>query len=225
MRDPNRIFWNEQFKILQDTWPKPVNFEACIGIFLNLHAMVHSSEASQSGLYSFEDELWGSLTEEAFRRVREGDQSIAWKLWHTGRIEDITMNLLMAGDGQVMNSGNWLDRLGIKARDTGNAMDEAEIGALSAAINRQALKDYRTEVAKKTRKIVKALAPEDLRRKAEPAGVRRIWEEGAVVEEAAGIVDYWSRKTYAGLLLMPASRHILVHLNESLRLIGKGKPA
>lgn len=222
MRDPNRVYWNEQFKILQDTWPKPVNFEACIGIFLDLHAMVHSSEASQSGLYSFEDELWNNLSDEAFRRVHKGDQSIAWKLWHTGRIEDITMNLLIAGDEQVFHTGNWPDRLKMTVRDTGNAMDEAEIEAMSRAIDIQALKDYRNEVAGKTRKLVKALAPGDLKRKAGAAGVKKIWDEGAVVKEAAGIVDYWSKKTYAGLLLMPASRHLMVHLNESLRLIGKG---
>ena len=42
--------------------------------------------------------------------------------------------------------------------------------------------------------------------------------EGAVVEEARDLIDYWGKRTIAGLLLMPATRHNLVHLNEALRL-------
>jgi hypothetical protein len=41
---------------------------------------------------------------------------------------------------------------------------------------------------------------------------------GALVEAATGIKEYWGKRDIAGLLLMPASRHILVHLNEALTL-------
>ena len=47
--------------------------------------------------------------------------------------------------------------------------------------------------------------------------------EGAVVEEARWLTDYWGKKTFSGLLLMPATRHNLVHLNESMRILGKEK--
>jgi hypothetical protein len=43
--------------------------------------------------------------------------------------------------------------------------------------------------------------------------------DGSLVPGAQGIYDYWKKKTYAGLLLMPATRHILVHINESMRLV------
>jgi hypothetical protein len=39
-----------------------------------------------------------------------------------------------------------------------------------------------------------------------------------VVEAAAGLLDYWGRRTIAGLLLMPATRHNIVHLNEAARI-------
>ena len=42
--------------------------------------------------------------------------------------------------------------------------------------------------------------------------------EGAVLEVASDLIDYWAKRTIAGLLLMPATRHNLVHLNEALRL-------
>ncbi len=219
MADPNRQHWNRQFKILQDTWPKPVNFEECITICTDLHAMVHSAAMSNSGLYSFEDELWEKMTEEAFRKVHREDQSIAWKLWHAARIEDITMNMLIAGEPQIAHTGGWLERMGVSVRDTGNAMNEEEIGALSAALDMQALKDYRLAVGRRTRDIILALKAGDLKRKIEPSRLRKITDEGAVAEGAAWLADYWGRKTFAGLLLMPATRHNLVHLNESMRLV------
>ena len=42
--------------------------------------------------------------------------------------------------------------------------------------------------------------------------------EGAVAKEARDLIDYWGKRRIAGLLLMPATRHNLVHLNEALRL-------
>ncbi len=46
-------------------------------------------------------------------------------------------------------------------------------------------------------------------------------QEGAVTPEAREIADYWSRKTIAGLLLMPPTRHCILHLNEGMRIRGK----
>ncbi len=42
MANPNRQLWNEKFKILKNTWPRPVDFQNCMELCLNLHAMVHS---------------------------------------------------------------------------------------------------------------------------------------------------------------------------------------
>lgn len=221
MADVNRKYWNQQFKILQDTWPKPIDFEKCIGICLELHSMVHTAEVSKSGVWSFEDELWGKLTENTFRKSYEGNQSIAWKLWHSGRIEDITMNILIADEQQVFNTDDWFIRLKASARDTGNAMDGEQIDALSQSIDMQALREYRLAVSEKTRSIIKRLKPGDLKQKIVTSRLKRVMDEGAVDEKAGGVIDYWSKKTYSGLLLMPATRHNLIHLNESMRLSGK----
>ncbi|WP_010244272.1 hypothetical protein [Acetivibrio cellulolyticus] len=220
MKDPNRVYWNEQFKILQDTWPKPDDFENCINMFLILHGMVHSLQVSALG-FSFEDELWGNMNEAAFRRFFKGEQSIAWKLWHSARIEDITMNILIANNSQVLINEGWTEKLGVNFYDTGNAMDENEIVQLSNSLDINALQEYRNSVGLKTIEIVKGLNPEDLKKKVEPSRLQKLLDEGAVVNEAKGLLDYWGKKTYSGLLLMPASRHIFVHLNESFRLLSK----
>jgi hypothetical protein len=219
MSDPNRKYWNEQFKVLQDTWPKPDNFSGCIKICLELHGMVHSRIPEQAVPVSFEDELWSVMTEEAFRKLHHGDQSIAWKLWHSARIEDMTMNVLIAGAGQVIDENNWYGKMNVKARDTGNAMNEYEISEMSASIDIDAVKSYRSEVAGRTRSVIRSLKPQDLKVKVDTARLDSLVADGSILPEAQGIYDYWKKKTYAGLLLMPGTRHLLVHLNESMRLV------
>lgn len=223
MADPNRQSWNQHFKKLQDTWPKPLEFDKCIAIFLDLHGMVHGSPLTDSGLHSFEDELWEQMSEKEFRSVYENDNSIAWKLWHTARIEDVTMNILIANRQQIFTAGGFQVRMGVKAANTGNEMSRTEIEDLSKSIDIHALKEYRLAVGLKTRDIVRELKPEDLKRKIEASRLQRIFDEGAVGEDAQWLLDYWGKKTYSGLLLMPASRHNLVHLNQAIRLLGKGK--
>lgn len=218
MSDPYRKYWNEQFKILQDTWPKPDNFNECINICLQLHGMVHSAVLEQTIPVSFEDGVWAGLSEEKFRKLHHGDQSIAWKLWHAGRIEDMTMNVLIAGESQVIDDNGWYGKLNVKARDTGNAMNEDEIAEMSGSIDMEALKSYRNEVAKRTRKLIRSLRPQDLKLKVDAVRLDSLMADGSLVPGAQGIYDYWKKKTYAGLLLMPATRHILVHINESVRL-------
>ena len=219
MADPNRQYWNRQFKHLQDTWPKADDFENCIRICLELHAMVHSKGSEQDCSISFEDEVWQLFNEDKFRRYHPGDQSIVWKLWHSARIEDMTMNVLIADREQVFDEGSWHDKLKIKARDTGNAMDEAEITDLSRTADIDAVREYRKAVAERTRIVISSLHPLDLKRKVESTRLEQLLKDGSVVQSASGLLDYWGKKTCSGLLLMPATRHYLVHINESLRLL------
>ena len=88
----------------------------------------------------------------------------------------------------------------------------------TARLDLDALWAYRCAVGRRTREIVQQLGPEDLKRKVDPTRLQRVWDEGAVVEAASDIVDYWGKRDVAGLLLMPASRHLIVHLNEALKL-------
>ena len=181
--------------------------------------MLHSAKMAQTAAWSFEDEVFGDISEEQIRRVpRNCDHSIAWLIWHMARCEDITMNLLVAGSPQILNRDSWLEPMKITACDTGNTMDEEGVMRFSNAIDIEALRAYRVAVGRRTREIVKQLRPEELKQKVKPSRLQRVWDEGAVAEAASGIVDYWSKRTVAGLLLMPATRHNLVHLNEALQL-------
>lgn len=62
------------------------------------------------------------------------------------------------------------------------------------------------------------MQPGQFGRKATPAQISRLLEEKAVLETEQWLLDYWSGKTLAGLVLMPATRHNFVHLNKAIRV-------
>ena len=211
--------WNARQKILRYDLESGQNFEAAIPLFLEQHSMVHSSEMAQSDYESFADEVWEDLTAESFRRIPPPEEySIAWVIWHMARIEDITMNMLVAGKPQLAHEENWLLRIKSPVVDTGNAMDKQAVYLLSASVEIDILRAYRVAVGRRTREVVQALTAEDLKRKVTPDRIQMIIDQGAVVEQARGIVDYWSKRTIAGLLLMPPTRHNMVHINQALRI-------
>jgi hypothetical protein len=193
--------------------------DRAIRLFLRQHAMLHSAKMAQTEAWSFEDEVLNDMSEERVRRIpRNCEHSVAWCIWHIARIEDVAMNLVVAGSPQILHRGNWLGRMRMTVGDTGNAMDERGVAALSATIDVEALRAYRVAVGRGTREMVQQLGPEALKQKVEPSRLQQVLDEGAVVEAARGIVDYWSKRNIAGLLLMPATRHHLTHLNEAFRL-------
>jgi len=190
-----------------------------IPLFLRQHAMLHSARMAQTGLWSYEDALLDGIEDEIFRRIPgKVEHSVAWAIFHIARIEDVAMNLLVAGGSQVLDEGDWLERMKLEVRHTGNAMTQQDVVALSAAIDLQGLRDYRVAVGRRTQGITKGLSKEELQQGVDPQRLAKVMEQEALLPGAEGIADYWGGRTIAGLLLMPASRHILVHLNEAARL-------
>jgi hypothetical protein len=221
----NKRKWSEQHQLFKNIVLKPERFDEAIRLCLELHAMVHSSEMSLIKTVTFEDELWKGLDEKTFRNMPTlKDTTIAWNLWHITRIEDITMNILVANQAQVINTEKWLAKMNVQVVDTGNAMTDEEISDLSSRINMQELRNYRIAVGRKTREIISGFEPGDLKRNMNnPQNLQRIFDEGAVLEheDSKWLVDFWSRKNVAGILLMPITRHQMVHINDSFRLKGK----
>jgi hypothetical protein len=204
---------------LRQIMARPEQHDEAIQLFLSQHAMLHSAKMAQTEPWSFEDAILDDMTEEQIRRIpRNCEHSVAWIIWHIARCEDITMNLLVAGSSQVLNQDSWLEQIKTPIRHTGNEMEEVDIADFSAAVDIEALRAYRVAVGRRTQEIVKQLESEDLKRKVDPARLQRVWDEGAVVEAASYITDYWGKRDVAGLLLMPATRHHIFHLNEALKL-------
>lgn len=201
-------------------------FDEAMQLFFEQHASLHTAQirTQKSGnrlteFWSFEDAILDELSESHFRRIPENcEHSIAWCIWHLARIEDVAMNILVADSPQVFTQAGWRERLGVPFHDCGNEMDDGNLLALSMEIDLQALRDYRAAVGFRTRQIVVQLKKTDLKEKVDPIRIQRVLDEGAILEASRGITDYWSRRDIAGLLLMPASRHNLVHLGEALQL-------
>jgi hypothetical protein len=198
----------------------PKQFSEAVQLFFLQHASLHSKKMALTQDWSYEDAILDDMTEEQIRCIPlKGEHSVVWCIWHIARIEDVAMNLLVAGSQQVYHQEDWSERLQVTERqDTGNAMDEGDMFALSESVDIETLRKYRLAVGRRTREIVKGLGPDDLNQKVDPDRLRRVMDEGALVEAAVGIRDYWGNRNIAGLLLMPASRHLLVHLNEALKI-------
>jgi hypothetical protein len=222
--DSRRSLWNSQQSYLREILLKSDKFDDAIKLCLEQHSMVHSSEMSGTNVETFEDELWKDLDDTTFRTaVGVKGRTIAYGIWHSTRIEDITMNILVAGSNQVIDFDNWLTRINSNIYDTGNALNASEILEFSSNINMQELYKYRIAVGRRTREIIQRFKPTDLKRKFNDISLRKIFDIGAVLKDdkASWLVDFWGKKNVAGILLMPATRHHAVHINESL--IAKSK--
>ncbi|MEW5829253.1 MAG: DinB family protein [Chloroflexota bacterium] len=218
--DPNRKYWNDQHKLLRQALNDPGAHATAIDLFLHQHAMVHDAELWNRGLPAFADEVWQDADEATLRCVPpKFEHSIVWLFWHIARIEDMTMNGLLAGKPQIFHRDDWLAKLNITERHSGNVvMDRAAVIAFSSAIDIHVLKSYRLMVGRATREAVMLLKPEEVRQKVKPARLQQLLDDGSVSPEAMGLIEYWGGLTLAGLLLMPPTRHCLVHLNEALKV-------
>lgn len=222
--EPRRKLWNERQKELREILKDPARHPQAMELFFEQHAMVHTSGATNGGRLTFDDEAWEGVTDEQARWLAANEEhSMIWAVWHMARIEDLTMNVLVANGQQVFLDGGWQVKLNTSFCVTGNAMDRDEIQQLSNTVNIQALKEYRMAVGRRTRQIVAGLKPEEMRRKTARDRLQRLLDEKAVSEKATGLLDYWGGLTVAGLLLMPPTRHNLVHLNEVMTLKSKSR--
>jgi len=211
---------NPRQKALREALTYGEDAREAIRLFMELHGILHSRHVAPDSLWSYEDLLLDDLPEDDFRRIPDGEEhSVAWIVWHLSRIEDVTMNLLVAGRDQVFEAGNWLEKTNSPFKHTLNGTGLDAAARLSAAVDIPALRAYRNAVGCVTREIVQGLTCEDFKRKPEPESLGRITAEGAVIAAGLGVVAYWSRRDVAGLLLMPPTRHTIVHWNEAQRII------
>ncbi|PWG81305.1 hypothetical protein [Pararcticibacter amylolyticus] len=215
----NKPAWNSALGELRSMFKSKENIDAAKQLALKLHAMVFTSEMSGTVHTTFEDELWDGLDEETLRfAVNKKGRTIVYGLWHSARIEDITMNLLVAGRDQLFEKDKWEEKIKSPVRHTGNSLSSTEIMNFSSLIDITELKAYRTEVGRNSENIIRNLKQEDLHRKIYKDNLKRILDEGAVdnVESANWLIDFWRKKDVAGIILMPCLRHQLVHINESM---------
>ena len=210
--------WNKQQKALRTALADVSAHAQAIDLALSQHGWTHQAQVSRVKVSTFADRLWDGLDDEIARAIPpKAEHSIAWNLYHLARIEDTAMNMLIAGTLPVFDQENWMQALGLTFSQSGNAMSDVEVEALSRTIDLDALCRYRAAVGKRTREIICALSAERLKKKVASESIQRIHQQDFIRPEAEEILKYWSNRTIDGLLLMPATRHNMVHLNECLR--------
>lgn len=177
---------------------------------------------------TFYASLLDGLTESDFHiGVNAKSRTIAYGIWHSTRIEDMAMNVLILGRAQ------WFDRSGTGPgiakgfRSTGNELDGPGILELSRKMDIAALLRYQREVWCQTNEALARLSASDLVRKVDPAGLEALLADGSVGghPDAVWLLEFWGKKNVAGLLMMPMCRHQIVHWNEGMEAKARGMRA
>lgn len=216
--DAHRVTWNKQQHLLQNALSQPGKHPEWRSLFISQHTQVHSLQMSHGGEWSFEDEVLNGMDDIGLRAIPpKGEHSIAWIIWHLARCEDLTMNMLIAGNDQVFERQGWKKKLRSPFIHTGNEIGAQEISNFSKSIALEQLKAYRVAVGVSTQQVVNQLTPDELSQKVRSERMDKLKALEVVLDP--GILNYWSRRTIAGLLLMPPTRHCFTHLNEATRIV------
>ncbi len=124
---------SDAHKALNKIIRKEDQLEEAKTLFLDIHKKLHLSNISE-GEENETDNLIGDLKEWEYAVMPTSkDETIAWVLWHTARIEDLTMGILTAGEDQIFND-TWKRNMNAPVTDTGNAMSDDEIMELSKSL-------------------------------------------------------------------------------------------
>lgn len=208
--------WNPKQNLFNNLIMLPEKFDEAMALCKEMHSLLHTSQVTGATVPTYLDDLYSGLDDNIFRIfTSDKNTSISWNIWHITRIEDITGNILLENEVQVLND-DWCEKMNVKIKETGNAMTVKDIIDFSNSVNIEALKNYRNAVGLITVDILNKLEPSDIKRKFTQEQLDRIIHEEGVTADSIWLVDFWGRKNVAGILRMPMTRHQITHLNDSM---------
>jgi hypothetical protein len=120
------------------------------------------------------DRLVAELTDAQLRARPQGQNSIAWLLWHVARAEDIGVNAFAYDRPQVFDEGDWATRIGSGRRDLGTSMTSDEVTAFSEGADVGALRAYWRAVGDRTLDTVRCDGDRGWNEPVDPIRMRRI---------------------------------------------------
>jgi hypothetical protein len=188
-----------------------------IQLFVRQHAQVHSAAVSGGQDGSLADMVLRGLSDEQMRLRPRGElNSLAWLFWHMARAEDVGINVVLAGEQQVLDRDHWPKRLKIARRDIGTSMTSDEVSRLSEDIDPAALREYRDAVGRKTRDVARRLPPDHWDDLIDASTLGRVVSEGAFAEGARWVEPLWARRPRSWFLTWVAAGHSFAHLGEAI---------
>ena len=167
-------------------------------------------------LYDFWFAVVWDISEDLMRqRPHPRVNSIAWNLWHVARVEDAGINRFVADRPQVIDEGNWMDKMNIPWRHHGSEMTFAEVDELNQRINIIALHEYANHVHKRTLEIIEHLNLDNLSAIISPEHLRTIIiDEGLAHSEPEGFIQTYSGWTKGKCLMNFCLTHPYQHVGE-----------
>ena len=148
-------------------------------------------------------------------------KTIAYSIWHIFRIEDIAANSLIRQDKEVLCS--FREKIGAPIITTGNELVGQQIVDFSKSLDLEPLYEYALAVKESTDTLLKNLSYYDLKRKFDDTDKERLRALQVVStdESACWLIDFWCGKNIRGLIQMPFSRHLIMHIEASIRIKNK----
>lgn len=207
------------FKDIQVKIRKEETYKEAIDLLLELRNLLMDLNSD-----SLEKQIWDDYTVFS-KNPLKSDKTIAYYLYHLTRIEDITSNVLINNSPQIFFKDNYCNLINSPITTTGNELEGEEIIKFSEKINYEQLKKYRMAVFNNTNEIIKNLDYINAKKKVNRDNLLNIVKQKSISNSpnAIWLLDYWGSKDYIGLMLMPFSRHQMLHLNGCLRIINKLK--
>ena len=211
--------WADKFKEMQQLLGKKATFKEGIEKLIELRGDVFLQIT----------QFVGGCPKEAFwampfpRAKGYHSKTFSYSIWHIFRIEDIVAHELIANDEQIFYSGGFCERLHPSIITTGNELQGEEIAAFSRELDVQTLYEYAKAVKESSEAILRSLSYADLKRRFTEADEKRLIETGCVStsDDAFWLIGYWCGKNVKGLLLMPFSRHWIMHVEAMRRIRDK----
>ncbi|VEU80439.1 DinB family protein [Haploplasma axanthum] len=203
-------------------------------IFKNFQSKIKKEKSfaeSIESLIEFRIEMW-NMYEYVFNTLKEEEykkkpikqfKTIAYYLYHLNRIEDITLNTLIKDQEQIFYKNNYQERINSKLHTTGNELTLDEVEKFSERLNIKELIKYVKEVFENTNNYIKIVNYLDSRTLITSERKEKLLELGSVSNDSKAfwLVDYWCKKDYQGIMLMPFSKHHFMHLWNSISIIEK----
>ena len=189
-------------------------------LLLRDHARTHAQGVGEAeGGLAIGGFTFNNLDDDQMRqRPGEGLNSLAWLVWHMARIEDMCVNLLVAGRPQVLQEGDWPERLGIPRHDVAAGMTDDEVEDFTAQVDISALREYRDAVGKRSIEVVSTMQPEELEDIIDHEIVKQAYADGTISKNAGWLDGFMKDKSKAFVLGHTMTAHNFMHLGEAFCL-------
>ncbi|MDE6194643.1 MAG: phage head-tail adapter protein [Muribaculaceae bacterium] len=198
---------------------KEISFASGIDTLLKLRSILFETVESFFGILSKEDfSAMPYVNAKGFH-----NKNVAYSIWHIFRIEDIVVNSLIRDVIQVFFTGKYQRRINSDIITTGNELIKSQITDFSKKLDLKELWSYASEVKTNTDVFLRTLSYNDMNKKFSPDKKQYLKSLNVVGNEPISnwLIDYWCNKDIKGLIMMPLSRHWIMHIEACQRIISR----